>query len=126
MLKDHKVTATIAVKDLAVARAFYEQKLGLPVADSADGFYVAFDSAGAPLLVYRSDYAGGYKATVATWNVTSGLEELVSELDARGVTFLHYDDMPGTRDGHVHKNGGMKNAWAQDPDGNILSFVSEA
>ena len=54
----------------------------------------------------------------------SGFDQAVSELQAKGVAFEHYD-MPGvTRSGDVHEAGGMKLAWFKDPDGNIISLMN--
>ena len=51
---------------------------------------------------------------------------MVRELKAKGVAFEHYDNLPGlTVQGDVHVGGDMKVAWFKDPDGNILSIVSE-
>ena len=46
----------------------------------------------------------------------------VAELKAKGVTFEHYDDLPGlTRKGDIHRAGDFRVAWFKDPAGNILS-----
>ena len=77
------------------------------------------------VMVYESDYAGTNKANAATWSVTGDIEELVRTLRARGVPFLHYDDMPETtRQGDIHVSGDHKVAWCHDPDGNILCLAT--
>jgi catechol 2,3-dioxygenase-like lactoylglutathione lyase family enzyme len=53
MLGDKDVIATVAVKDLAVARRFYEDTLGLAVADAAGTEALTFASGHAKLIVYR-------------------------------------------------------------------------
>jgi hypothetical protein len=59
--------------------------------------------------------------------VGPAVEGTVKQLKAKGVTFEHYDDMPGlTRDGDVHRAGEMSVAWWKDPAGNILSVQSRA
>jgi hypothetical protein len=79
---------------------------------------------GAPLLVYQSQYAGTNQATSVTFGIGSGLEDIVQALKARGVQFLHYDDLPGTvREGDIHVGHGRRVAWCKDPDGNILNFA---
>jgi hypothetical protein len=51
------------------------------------------------------------------------VEGMVEDLKARGVTFIHYEDLPGlTRKGDVHAAGPMRVAWFKDPAGNILSL----
>ena len=122
MLKDCEVMATVAVRELARARAFYEGKLGLQPTESEPQM-VAYRSGGATLMVYESQYAGTNKATAATWNVPKDLEQLVRELKAKGVAFEHYD-LPGTvRDGDIHRAEGISVAWCKDPDGNILNLA---
>lgn len=123
MLKDCEVMATVAVRQLARARAFYEGKLGLQPAESEPQM-VTYRSGGATLMVYESQFAGTNKATAATWNVPGGLEQMVRELKAKGVVFEHYDDLPDTtRDGDIHRSGGISVAWCKDPDGNILNLA---
>jgi predicted enzyme related to lactoylglutathione lyase len=124
MLSSKNVVATVAVKDLNTAKQFYEGKIGLKQTKTDGKNYINYKSGNANLLVYQSKFAGGYGATVATWEVGGDIEKIVSTLKNAGVSFEHYD-MPGvTRDGDVHVAGTMKNAWCKDPDGNILCFVS--
>jgi catechol 2,3-dioxygenase-like lactoylglutathione lyase family enzyme len=123
MLGNADAVATVAVKDLQVARRFYEGKLGLKQIDAEDSEAISYKCGKSSLLVYRSTYAGTNKATAATW-VAEDVEGVVRDLKAKGVAFEHYD-MPGmTRQGDVHVGGDMKAAWFKDPDGNILAIVS--
>lgn len=124
MLSDKNVVATIAVRDMDAARAFYEDKLGLNGDDSMAPEVMTYTTGDSSLFVYKSDYAGGYGATVATWLVGNDLEKIVKSLQGKGVAFEHYD-MPDTiRNGDIHVSGDMKMAWLKDPDGNILALVS--
>jgi hypothetical protein len=51
----------------------------------------------------------------------------IRELQARGVVFEHYDNLPGlTREGDVHRADGFKVAWFKDPTGNILSVQTKS
>ena len=126
MLGDQEAMATIAVKDMNAARPFYEEKLGLQPDGTQEPGVVVYRSGNGKVLVYESQYARTNKATSATWSV-DGVEGLARELKAKGVTFEHYDDLPGvTRDGDIHHiGGGMKGAWFKDPDGNILHIVGK-
>jgi catechol 2,3-dioxygenase-like lactoylglutathione lyase family enzyme len=124
MLKDANVMPTIAVKDLAVARRFYVDKLGLEATDSGEPSVLALRSGNSMLMVYESQYAGTNKATAATWSVGKEIEKIVQDLKASGVSFEHYD-MPDTRlQGDIHVSGDMKVAWFKDPDGNILCLAT--
>ncbi|MEA2762882.1 MAG: hypothetical protein QOD47_2166 [Gemmatimonadaceae bacterium] len=122
MLGDYDVLATIAVKNLATARKFYEGKLGLKEVHAEGDQAVTFQSGNSQLLVYQSQFAGTNKATAVTWMVKR-LESLVKDLRAKGISFEHYD-MPGvTLKGDIHVAGKLKNAWFKDPDGNVLALV---
>lgn len=124
MLKNANVMPTIAVKDLAVARRFYEGTLGLEATDSGEPSVLALRSGNSMLMVYESQYAGTNKATAATWTVGKEIENVVQDLEARGVSFEHYD-MPDTKlQGDIHVSGDMKVAWLKDPDGNILCLAT--
>jgi len=122
MLGNHDAGATIAVSDMAAARSFYEETLGLEPSEDMDDA-VLYASGNSRLLVYRSDYAGTNKATAATWAVGSDFDAVVDDLRAKGATFEHYDLPGATREGDVHVLGESRGVWITDPDGNILSIV---
>ena len=107
MLGDKDVIATVSVKDLTVARKFYEGTLGLEVADATGTEAITFASGQAKLIVYRSQYAGTNKATALNWNVGDGIEKIVAALGDKGVKFEHYDFPGATRRGDVHLMGPM-------------------
>jgi catechol 2,3-dioxygenase-like lactoylglutathione lyase family enzyme len=123
-LRDAPLRATIAVSDLARARAFYEQQLGLqpmpddgPVADSV----VMYPCGGGALLqVYTSEHAGGSGGTVASWSVDDH-DALVEELRGRGVAFERYEGQEADERG-VHAFGEHRVCWCKDPDGNVLAI----
>jgi catechol-2,3-dioxygenase len=123
VLGEKNAIATIAVKDVGVAKKFYEGTLGLKPEPSHESEVLSYKSGNANVLVYKSDFAGTNKATAATWEVGDKLSNVVQELKSKGVSFEHYN-LPGLRvDGDVHTDGKMKVAWLKDPDGNILSLV---
>jgi catechol 2,3-dioxygenase-like lactoylglutathione lyase family enzyme len=128
MLGEKDVVATIAVKDLGVASAFYEGTLGLAPMDTngADSDAIMYRSGRSAILVYRSQYAGTNQATAASWGVGDDLDAVIEELGSKGVSFEHYD-LPGTtREGDVHVIGDLRAAWFKDPDGNILSIANQS
>ncbi len=122
MLSDATVQPMLPVKDLEVAKKFYEGALGLKKTGEEPGMAVVYQSAGSSTLcVYRSEFAGTNKATAALWEVKD-VEQTVKELKGAGVDFEHYDDLPGlTRKGDIHLAEDFRVAWFKDPDGNILS-----
>ena len=125
MLADKDAMATVAVKDLAAAKAFYEGKLRLKKGSTDEAGVVTYQSGQSTLVVYQSEFAGTNKATAATF-VANDVDALVQTLKSRGVTFEHYDLPQMTRQGDVHVAGSMRAAWFKDPDGNIFSLVTPA
>ena len=124
MLGNINAVANLAVKDLAVARRFYEGTLGLTQVDAQGEEVIVYRSGTTRINVYRSSFAGTNQATAVTWSVDGDIERLVAALKAKGVRFEHYD-MPGmTRESDVHFGGNMKVAWFKDPDGNILNLIN--
>ena len=124
MLGAKDAIATIAVKNLDVAKPFYQDNLGLTPIPLKESGVLSFKSGNSSVLVYVSEFAGTNKATAATWVVGDDVAGVVKALKAKGVKFKHYD-LPNTkRDGDVHISGTTKVAWCEDPDGNILSIVN--
>jgi len=124
MLSNTEAIATVAVRNLKEAAAFYEGVLGLkPQAREGDEV-ISYATGKTVLNVYRSQFAGTNKATAATWVVGDQVDAVVTALRSKGVAFEHYD-LPGLkREGDVHVGGGMRVAWFKDPDGNIFNLVS--
>jgi catechol 2,3-dioxygenase-like lactoylglutathione lyase family enzyme len=125
MLGKINATANIAVKDLAVAKKFYEGTLGLAPVETVGDEVIVYKSGETLINVYRSQFAGTNKATSVTWTVGDEIGRVVKALTDKGVAFEHYD-MPGTKlDGDIHVGYGMKVAWFKDPDGNILNVIDQ-
>lgn len=125
MLANRNAMATIAVKDLAAAKKFYEGKLGLTPLETAEEGVLSYQSGTATIVVYVSAFAGTNKATSATWSVGDEFDSIMKALKAKGVVFEHYD-MPGmTLQGDAHVMGDFKGAWFKDPDGNILHVLNQ-
>lgn len=123
MLGNKDAQATVPVKSLDRAKPFYEQTLGLEPLPAAQPGVQAYRAGGSTVLVYESRFAGTNQATTITWSLGASFDEVLKGLQAKGVAFLHYDNMPGvTLDGDVHVAGGKHVAWFQDPDGNIINI----
>jgi catechol 2,3-dioxygenase-like lactoylglutathione lyase family enzyme len=125
MLANSNATANLAVKDLARAKAFYEETLGLKQVDEMAGDLIVYKSGDTVINVYRSEFAGTNKATALTWTVGGEIGAIVQALKSKGVAFEHYE-MPGlSLEGDVHVGYGMKVEWFKDPVGNILCIAGE-
>jgi catechol 2,3-dioxygenase-like lactoylglutathione lyase family enzyme len=127
MLAESPVVAVLAVTDLDRAKEFYGGTLGLPEEPADEPGGVIYRAGGGTrLLVYTSSFAGTNQATAAGWNVDD-LEGTVAELQAKGIRFEEYDQIPGVeREGVIHRSGSIAGAWFKDPDGNILALNSRA
>lgn len=124
MLGTTDAIATIAVKDMEVARRFYEGTLDLRRTGAEEPGAITYQAGSSAVLVYESEHAGTNQATVVTWLVGEDLAEVVRTLKGRGVALERYE-LPGTtREGDVHVAGETKVAWFKDPDGNIHSLVN--
>jgi catechol 2,3-dioxygenase-like lactoylglutathione lyase family enzyme len=123
MLGNAQAIATVAVKNLATAKKFYQDTLGLKQLETEGEEAVTYGSGDSRINVYRSQYAGTNKATALTWTVED-VESEVRALKSKGVSFEHYN-LPGLKvEGDLHVADGMKVAWFKDPDGNILSIMN--
>jgi catechol 2,3-dioxygenase-like lactoylglutathione lyase family enzyme len=120
MLKDKPSSAIVAVRDIDRARDFYQNTLGLELADDSMRDVLGFQTGDTWLIVYRSDHAGTNKANAVVWSVGDDIDAIVSDLKGKGVGFEHYDGDGMRLDGDVHVAGKMKMVWFKDPDGNLL------
>ena len=122
MLQDSPMYAYIPAKDLARARRFYEEKVGLKAAQEIDGGVVYEFAKGTACFLYPTPNAGTSKASQAFWSVAD-VDREIEALKARGVVFEDYD-MPGEKSaaGAVTA-GGAKAAWFTDSEGNIMALV---
>ena len=119
MLSHANPAPTIGVKDLQIAKQFYEKKLGLSPISEGDENVQLYKSGDGIVEVYKTEFAGSNKATAITWEV-GDIESEVKALKDKGVEFEHYQ-MPDTKlEGDIHVMQDMKAAWFKDPDGNIL------
>ncbi|MCR5867964.1 MAG: VOC family protein [Aquincola tertiaricarbonis] len=123
MLQDHPFFAYIPAADLPRARAFYEGQLGFKPDEETGGGVVYRFAGGTACFLYPTPNAGTSQASQAFWQVADVDAEIVA-LQARGVVFEDYPDMPGERSaaGAVTA-GGAKAAWFKDSEGNILALI---
>ncbi len=118
-LDDAPVTCMLPVKDLARARAFYEQRLGLtPRGARPDGKFV-YRAGGTELALFPKPEGTKAEHTAVSFRVAD-IGRAVGELQARGVRFADYD-LPGLKTvDHVCVLGSEKAAWFEDTEGNLL------
>jgi predicted enzyme related to lactoylglutathione lyase len=120
MLKNAPIVPYIPVSDVARARKFYEEKVGLKLKEEYARGAIYACGKGSWVFMYPSPGAGTSKASTAFWAVDDVAAE-VAELKARGVVFEEYD-MPGIKTvNSIATAGGAKTAWFKDSEGNILA-----
>jgi catechol 2,3-dioxygenase-like lactoylglutathione lyase family enzyme len=121
MLSKHPIDVMLTATDLAAARRFYGDKVGLGVVLESDDF-VTFGCGGdSRLVVTRTTAPSGEQQTKASWRVTDVAAE-VAELRARDVEVVEYDEpYLKTVDG-VADVGFALSAWFVDPGGNTLGL----
>jgi len=118
-LSGTRVTLMLPVKDMARARRFYEQGLGLvPGGLKPDGKFV-YQLGGTELALFPKPEGTRAEHTAVSFRVDD-IRAAIRALEARGVEFAEYD-LPGLKTvEHVCVLGSEKAAWFQDPEGNIL------
>jgi catechol 2,3-dioxygenase-like lactoylglutathione lyase family enzyme len=111
-----------AVDDIAAARAFYTEVLGLEVTED-DGFLRLRLGGGTPTIVYLKPDHVPATFTILNFPVDD-VEAAVDELTARGVGFERYEGTPIETDAKgVFRGGGPLIAWFTDPAGNVMSVI---
>jgi hypothetical protein len=86
MLKHAPVVPYIPARDVARARTFYEEKIGLVPRDEIAGGVVYECGNESWVFLYPTPGAGTSKASQAFWQVKD-VEAEVAELKAKGVVF---------------------------------------
>ena len=122
MLGDHPIHPVLLAKDLAAAREFYHDKVGLELMLENDDAIVLRCGGGTQLDVTKSTVGTADEQTQVSWQVPDLAAE-VAELRSRGVKVEEYD-MPGlkTEDG-IADLGFALFAWIIDPGKNALGIM---
>jgi catechol 2,3-dioxygenase-like lactoylglutathione lyase family enzyme len=120
MVSESEVMGFIPTKDVARARAFYEEKLGLRFI-SNDQFALVVESHGTLIRITKINEFTPAPFTILGWR-TQNIEDEVQSLSARGVSFQRYPGMAQNNLGIWDSPSGAKVAWFKDPDGNVLSI----
>jgi catechol 2,3-dioxygenase-like lactoylglutathione lyase family enzyme len=120
MFTKTKAFSGFAVDDLAKAREFYGETLGLKTSEE-DGLLTLHLAGDRETLVYlKPDF------TPATYTILNfpveDIDAAVDELGERGVQFERYDGFDQDEKG-VFRAAGPPIAWFTDPAGNILSVL---
>jgi predicted enzyme related to lactoylglutathione lyase len=124
MLSNAPIRAYIPASDVARARRFYEEVVGLgPGTEFAGG--VIYECGGTQVFLYPTSHAGTSQASQAFWQVDD-VEAEVADLKSRGVTFEEYDFPGHAMTNSILTAGGARTAWFKDSEGNILAVSQRA
>ena len=120
MFKPLRVGTTLPAQDIARAKAFYRDKLGLtPSEENPAGLLYMLEAGTGFGLFPSSGKPSGTHTQMAI--EVEDVEQSVKELQAKGVKFEEYDTpMLKTVNG-VADMGGTKGAWFKDSEGNLIA-----
>lgn len=121
------ISTMLAAADLDRAKAWYGEKLGFQPTNEMPDFVLDYRSGDTRFEVYKTEYAGSAKNTVAVWRL-AGIRDEVGRLRERGVTFQEYDFGPEGRTvgGILAEGESDLNAWFTDSEGNILALAEDS
>jgi len=122
MFADTKAFSGFAVDDMAKARQFYDETLGIRTSEQY-GLMTLHLAGGRDTLVYPKP--GHVPATYTILNFpVDDIDAAVDELTARGVRFERYEGLAQDDKG-ISRGDGPDIAWFTDPAGNILAVLQE-
>ncbi|HEX7963223.1 MAG TPA: VOC family protein [Candidatus Saccharimonadales bacterium] len=127
MLQMKAAFSGFSVDDLAKAKAFYSDTLGLTVEDMGGmGVQLHLPNGGEVFVYDKKDHQ---PATYTMLNfVVDDVEKAVDSLVEQGITFEKYDGMGQDDKGIARgkdKDMGPDIAWFKDPAGNILAVLEQ-
>ncbi|HEX4033534.1 MAG TPA: VOC family protein [Solirubrobacteraceae bacterium] len=127
MLGAHPLNPILPAQDGARAEAFYRDALGLRQLSPPGGDPMVFAAGGATTLALTElpDRVPPSYPVIAF--MVSGIEQLVRDLTARGVSFVEpgassFQGREGTIGGAITDYGAVRSAWLRDSEGNILAL----
>ena len=117
-----------SVNDLAKAKAFYAETLGLKVDDEGVGMRLHLPGGGTVFAYPKDDHQ---PATFTILNfVVDNIDEAVDELTNWGVQFEHYEEGPKADEKGILRGRALQMgpdiAWFRDPAGNTLAVLQVA
>lgn len=120
-LGKYNIVGFITIVDVARAKEFYRDTLGLRLVSEEPPYALVFDANGIMLRLGMGKERPPVPGTVLGWQVPDA-SAAVAELEQAGVHFERYDFMKQDAQGIWTSPTGAKVAWFKDPDGNVLSI----
>jgi catechol 2,3-dioxygenase-like lactoylglutathione lyase family enzyme len=119
-----KAFSSFSVDDLAAAKDFYGNALGLRVSE-AQGLLTLHIAGDRNILVYPKPEHVPATFTILNFPVDE-IQQAVDDLSERGVRFERYPQFEAEMDEKgIWRSGGPPIAWFTDPAGNVLSVLQE-
>jgi len=120
-LGKYNIIAFVTIVDVARAKEFYRDTLGLRLVSEEPPFALVFDAHGIMLRLGMGKQVPAGVGTVLGWEVPD-IAAAVRDLQQAGVHFERYEQMKQDELGIWTTPTGARVAWFRDPDGNILSI----
>lgn len=120
MLTNSRAFSGFSTDDLAKAKSFYADTLGLDVSDE-HGILTLTLAGGGRVIIYPKPNHEPATFTVLNFPVDD-IEATVDRLRAAGVEFERYPGLDQDERG-INRDQGPPIAWFKDPGGNILSVL---
>jgi catechol 2,3-dioxygenase-like lactoylglutathione lyase family enzyme len=124
IFREAKAFSTFSVKDLAKAKEFYGNTLGLEITQRPEGLEMKLGG-GQRVFLYPKPNHTPASFTVLNFPVDN-IELAVDELKVRGIRLERYNQPEiKTDEKGIMRGPGPQIAWFKDPDGNVLSVVQQ-
>ena len=123
MLRDSRAFSGFSSNDVAKAKAFYAEKLGLEVTED-HGMLTLHLAGGGKVIVYPKPNHEPATFTVLNFPVKD-IEGTIDGLAKARIQFERYEGMDQDSRG-ISRGGGPLIAWFKDPAGNILSVIQDS
>ena len=127
MFKDTHAFSSFSVDDIAKARTFYGETLGLNVEDMSIGLNLTIAGGGSIFIYPKPDHSPA-SFTILNFPVDD-IDAAVDKLISKGITFEQYDGHMKTDEKGILLSEGSAHgpsiAWFKDPAGNFLSILED-
>ena len=126
MFKDSMAFSGFSVSDVAEAKKFYQEVMGLEIGQEMMGMFEIKLGTGGSVMVYPKDEHEPATFTVLSFPVDD-IDAAVDYLTEKGVEFEKYEGIERDEKGISRSTDparGPNIAWFKDPAGNILSVLS--
>jgi len=124
VFREAKAFSSFSVNDLAKAKEFYGNILGLDVSQLPEGLQIKLAD-GLNVFLYPKPNHTPATFTVLNFPVDN-IDQAVDELKMRGIRLEQYNQPEIKTDQKgIMRGPGPQIAWFKDPAGNVLSVVQE-